>query len=293
MSVRKRVIKHARRVKVSLKESKSLFTIDTEPEDVTLPAVIVFSGMRGSGKTYACVQLMKHFEDKGYITRTFLLSPTHHSHDIYSNLKTLKKEDTCTDENAFTACLSAILRDVRKDWEVFEEERQYAKLYRKWKLAPHTITMKEGHLLEHRQEQPPKHIPKPSHLLIIDDAQGTDLYRNARKDLLSHIIIKHRHIPITIAMLAQSWTGIPRVIRLNTTQFAIYKTGDKTQLKQIYDTFANVIDYEVFEDIYKRATEKKHGFLFIDTVPKKEYMRFRDGFNEYLIPPSQNVSRSL
>ena len=92
---------------------------------------------------------------------------------------------------------------------------------------------------------------REQHMLIVDDAQGTDLYNNALRDLLTHIVIKHRHIPITICLLAQSWTGIPREIRLNMTHFAVYKTGDKTQLKQIYDTFANTIDYEKFENIYK------------------------------------------
>ena len=102
--------------------------------------------------------------------------------------------------------------------------------------------------------------------------------------MLNQVVIKHRHIPLTIALLAQSWVGIPRLIRLNTTQFAVYKTGDKTQLKQIYDTFGTTIDFEQFESMYKEAVEEPHGFLFIDTVPKKEYMRFRSGFNHYLIP---------
>ena len=96
----------------------------------------------------------------------------------------------------------------------------------------------------------------------MDDAQGTDLYTNARRDLLTHIVITHRHIPINITPLAQSWTGIPRVIRLNTTQFAVFKTGDKNQLKQIYDTFANAIEFDKFERIYKEAVSKSHGFLF-------------------------------
>ena len=102
--------------------------------------------------------------------------------------------------------------------------------------------------------------------------------------MLNHAVIKHRHIPLTIALLAQSWVGIPRVIRLNTTQFCVYKTGDKTQLKQIYDTFGMTVEFEQFESIYRQATEEKHGFLFIDTVPKQEFTRFRSGFNHYLIP---------
>ena len=136
-------------------------------------------------------------------------------------------------------------------------------------------------MLAFRQGEPPRTMLKPSHMFLVDDAQGTDLYSNARRDLLTHIIIKHRHSPITICLLAQSWTGIPRVIRLNTTHYAVYKTGDKTQLKQIYDTFANTIDYDKFESIYKQAAAKSTVFFF-DTIPKKEYKRFRNGFGEYL-----------
>jgi thymidylate kinase len=270
-------------VNADITTRKSMYDVETDKDDIALPAVIVFSGARGSGKTYACVQLVRHFEVKKYITRTFLLCPTHQSNDIYSNLKTLAKHDCCSDPDAFKIALQNIIAEVKQDWQKFLNEREYALAYRKWRFSPQSLTMKEQNMIEQRQEQPPERIPKPSHLLLIDDAQGTDLYRNARKDLLSHIVIKHRHIPITIALLAQSWTGIPRVIRLNTTQFAVYKTGDKTQLKQIYDTFANTIEYDTFEKMYKRATSTPHGFLFIDTVPKKEYKRFRSGFNEYLV----------
>ena len=53
------------------------------------------------------------------------------------------------------------------------------------------------------------------------------------------------------------------------TQFDVFKTADKNQLKQIYDTFANTIDFDTFENMYKEAVSKPHGFLFINTVPKR------------------------
>ena len=64
---------------------------------------------------------------------------------------------------------------------------------------------------------------------------------------------------------------------------AVFKTGDKTQLKQIYDTFANTVEFDHFERMYKEAVAQPHGFLFIDTVPKKEYKRFCSSFNYYLV----------
>ena len=41
--------------------------------------------------------------------------------------------------------------------------------------------------------------------------------------------------------------------------------------------------WEKFEEMYKYATSKAHGFLYIDTDPKKEYMRYRSGFDEFLL----------
>jgi len=233
---------------------------------------------------------MRHFEIKKYVNRTFLISPTRHSNDIYSNLKTLKPEDCFTDDKTFQQALQHIMIVVADDWTKYRANKEYAKIYQKWVSTPHKLNIHEEMIIERMGGVRPQRVVKPSHLLVIDDAQGTDMYSHSKKDALTHIIIKHRHIPITVALLAQSWTGIPRTIRLNTTQFAIFKTGDKTQLKQIYDTFANTIPYEEFELIYKEAVSKPHGFLFIDTIPKKEYKRFRSSFNEFLVPQSESGS---
>ena len=133
--------------------------------------------------------------------------------------------------------------------------------------------LSEQHMLAFCQGEPPQTMLKPSHMLIVDDAQGTD-YSNTWRDLLTHIVIKHHHIPITICLLAQSWTGISHLICLNTTHYTVYKASDKTQLKQIYDMFVNTIDYDKFENIYIQAFVKKHSFLFIDTIPKKNIKDF-------------------
>ena len=281
---KKRKIHEKDRVQVQLVEKPNEYVIPTSEHDISLPAIIVFSGNRGSGKTYACITLMRHFEKKKYVSRTFLLCPTRLSNDLYTNLKILHPQDCYVDERHFLSDLNVILNQVKKDWDRYKQEQTYIHVFEKWMKCPHTLTLQEQSLLEWRRKGFPVHIPKPSHVLLVDDAQGTGLYSDSRTNLLNHIVIKHRHIPLTIALLAQSWVGIPRLIRLNTTQFAVYKTGDKAQLRQIYDTFGNTIEYEDFEKMYKEAVSVPHGFLFIDTVPKKEYMRFRSGFNQYLIP---------
>jgi len=103
-----RQVRSKRPLEVSLKNTESKYKTPTALEDPYLPGLFVFQGMRGSGKTYSCVQMCRHFERKGYIQRTFLLCPTagdnekDHNETIYANLKTLKKEDICTNITHFT-----------------------------------------------------------------------------------------------------------------------------------------------------------------------------------------------
>ena len=125
---KKNVVRHER-VDVKLKQKESELCIKTAKNDITLPAVIVFSGARGSGKTYACIMLMKHFENKRYITRTFLLCPTRSSNDLYTNLNTLKNTDSFIDENQFQLALAHILSEVREDWKKYKDEQEYIAAY--------------------------------------------------------------------------------------------------------------------------------------------------------------------
>ena len=46
---------HAKHIHIPLKEKPSAFKIDTEDSGITLPAVIVFLGCWGSGKTYSYI----------------------------------------------------------------------------------------------------------------------------------------------------------------------------------------------------------------------------------------------
>ena len=63
-------------LKVELKNAESKYKTPTDLEAPYLPALFVFQGMRGSGKTYAYVQMCPHFKQKRYIQHTLLLCPT-------------------------------------------------------------------------------------------------------------------------------------------------------------------------------------------------------------------------
>ena len=279
-------IKQKKRVRFDLKAGDSKFVINTEPEDPKLPGLFVFCGSRGSGKTYACVAMVAHFERMGYITRTFLICPTKQSNDIFNNLKTLDQtKDVCDKPECNKTALANIMNEVKKDWAKYEDDKLYMKTYKKYSKKPGLFVPVDAEkILASRDFSTPVQPKKPAHMVIADDLQGTNMYSNARNDLMAHVAIKSRHIPISVAYLVQSWNGLPRVIRLNATQFMVYKTGDKKQLKQIYEHFGTTLDEPTFNRLYTYAVAQPHGFLYIDTEPKKESMRFRSGFNEFLDP---------
>ena len=62
-------------VDLNLKQSKNKYAIDTASEDPKLPALFVFCGSRGSGKTYACVAMCKHFKRRGTSIGPFSYAP--------------------------------------------------------------------------------------------------------------------------------------------------------------------------------------------------------------------------
>jgi hypothetical protein len=182
---------------------------------------------------------------------------------------------------------------VKKDWKEYEDYVKHRDAHRKHEHGE-VLENEEHALLEQHFFQGPMRTVKPKrHMLILDDCQGSNVYTAARAGMLNHLAIKHRHVPLSICFLVQSWVGCPRTIRLNATHYAIFGTGDSTQLDQIYSCFANTVSREAFQEVYNEAISTPHGFLFIDVVPKKPFMRFREGFDTFLVVEKNNEIREV
>ena len=101
--------------------------------------------------------------------------------------------------------------------------------------------------------------------------------------------MKHRHIPVTICFLVQSWVGVPRTTRLNATQYLIFKTSDVMQLDHIYSAFPNTVPRKCCKAVYKEAANDPSGFLYIEMVLKEPWMQFRKGFNDFLVVQGDKI----
>ena len=255
------------------------------PELFKLHTLCGFIGMRGSGKTYAMVNLANKYLEEGSFTRVFIISPTYESNPIFHVLHA-EDEDVYSNPNAVTRDIEDILDKCKKDYEDYESYEYYMKAFNKWKKGKH-LQLDEHTMLENNNYEEVPEIPRPSPLLIIDDMSHSDLYSTSRQNPFINLCLRHRHINhgtgITIFLAAQTFlSGIPKPLRQNIQQYFIWPTRDTTQLEAMYHEVANLIDHDDFIKMYEQATRDPHSFLTIDNNPSHPSLQFRRNFNVYL-----------
>lgn len=267
-----------------LKSCRSPYEIETDDDFVRMPVAACFVGSKGSGKTYSAIEWIKEMEQRGYVNRVFLLSPTVESNSMYTNLTTLNmEEDVCDDADLFQQALDHVLEKINAAREERENEIRYAELYEKYadggEACLDVVELQTLKFQDYRLPDIPEEI-RP--LLLCDDVQGTSAFTNKRRDRMQHIAIKHRHLGLNLVCLVQTLQGMPRVQRLNTNVYCLFKTSDLKQLDEIASLFGAYISKERFMRLFKYATRDPFSFFMVDLNPKTPEHRFRKGFNELL-----------
>ena len=65
----------------------------------------------------------------------------------------------------------------------------------------------------------------------------------------------------------------------------IFKTKDRKELEEISMECSGEVDPAVFHQVYQRATDEPHAFLFVDLHKKDHHpSMFRKNFDTFLIP---------
>lgn len=115
-------------------------------------------------------------------------------------------------------------------------------------------------------------------LLVLDDCIESNIIKDKR---FTDFIFKSRHFKISCIIISQSYFSLPKRIRLNSTQMIIFFTGNKKELKSIYEENANNISFDKFEEFFYKATNESYGFLNINYNNDKDH-RFSKSFLEFL-----------
>jgi len=111
-------------------------------------------------------------------------------------------------------------------------------------------------------------------LVILDDMISYFSNHSVLNDLPS----MSRHYKISFIVLTQVYTALPSRFRKNTTHLIIFKLYNKKDLKAIDEEIGS--NYEDFMEQYKKATNEKYNFLYLNNTNKDVYHNFITKLNK-------------
>ena len=94
--------------------------------------------------------------------------------------------------------------------------------------------------------------------------------------VVTESFIRGRKLNISIVFITQSYSKVPKQIRLNITHFFVMKIPNNRELQQVALNHSLDIDFKDFIKIYKKYTAEPYLLLVNDTtLPPDNPLRFR------------------
>jgi len=109
--------------------------------------------------------------------------------------------------------------------------------------------------------------------LIIFDDMTADLKNHENLKFFMMLINNRRHLRLSIWILVQSYIAIPLNLRKTITDLVMWKPGNK---KEYYSLFEELLQMpkDVAEAVTQYTYQKKHDFLFVNTLSGNMYRNF-------------------
>jgi len=286
-------------VDITVPKSSTAFAYKTAPELPAAHMVSLAIGKRGSGKTVAITNLVKHLK----YDIIYVISPTFKSNSLLMTDLEIPDENVWEDPDDPNV-VSDIIQRVEEERDILEQYLEDMKEYKMFlKMLKNKNTMVSDEMLfkffPEGELEPPKHMyggRNPFIGLLIDDCQSSKLFSNKR---IQNLTIKHRHIGafsnnrpsigLSMFFLVQNYKsksgGLDRAIRNNATNALIFKSKDEKELEFIASEMSGEVSKDKFMQAYKYAVnDGDHPFLFIDLHKKKNHpSMFRSRFNKFLL----------
>jgi len=280
----------------------SAFAYETVPDLPKLHQNMLIVGARGQGKTVAAVNVLRMLP----FDRIFVISPTMKSNAEV--MKTLNIDPKDVYENPDDiSCIQSIKDAVQQEAEDLdkyrEDLRKYNKLMKTLKNTSPLFQINDDDLdlfFKDGDFKAPEHKwgnRKPICGLLLDDCMGSQLFTKGIRQL-NQLCIFHRHIGpvkgegaigLSLFWLLQSYMaqsgGISKCIRNNATSLIFFKSKSDKQIDEVAMECAGEVSKEDFLQVYDRAIQIPHDFLFVDFFKKESQpSMFRRNFSEYLFP---------
>ena len=113
-------------------------------------------------------------------------------------------------------------------------------------------------------------------LIVFDDMIAAIMTTKKFQAIIKELFIRCRKLNISLVFITQSYFGVPKEARLNSTHYLIMKINNRKDLQQIAIDHSADIDYKDFLKIYRNCTKEPYSFLTIDV--HNPTMKFRKNF---------------
>ena len=208
------------------------------------PSLQLLVGRSGSGKSNLLLNLVTNPKLMGsFFDDVYLISPTAKSDDLVKHLK-LEPDHI---------------------WDNLEEAVTNL----------HTLLDNQSYDIETNG------ILKTSKVLVIcDDCVGTKQFM--KSDVLTKVAIHGRHNLVSSIILTQSYTKVPRVIRLQSQGIALFPSSE-AEVKLLNEDFCPPgCTRKRFKQIVGFATDEPYSFLFIQNHHKVIKERYRKKLSDII-----------
>jgi hypothetical protein len=273
-----------------------------------IPFIVLGIAKRFGGKTASLTSFLRIMKKMDRLDRVLVITGTYtNNKHYYVGLDV--NEDTDVFEPTIDTC-SQLIEVLDEEAMAFDEYHlqleRWNELQKEIKSKKHVNDIDEELILSFENMEKPtyKYMRKgkayrPVITAIFDDCMGTELFSTNKRNMLSTMVMKHRHlgetefgkgsIGLNLIFAVQAYTsnslGVPKSIRTNVTILTCFRNKNLKELQTIAEELAGEVSPEVFLRLHQEATSIPYGFLVVDLNKKKTSLSaFRQNWNKYLYP---------
>jgi hypothetical protein len=142
-------------------------------------------------------------------------------------------------------------------------------------------------IIEHLKASGQKALP--SILILVDDHADNEAFTRRCSSLWT-LFTRGRHAGISTIISGQRLCSVAPIIRLNCSGIIVFALRNMLDLQKFVEELGAVCeDKDDILQMYRIATSKPHGFLYVDLMARGRERMFLDGFSRRLVPTGDRI----
>eukprot|EP00965_Chrysotila_dentata_P141016 4661320-Pleurochrysis_carterae.AAC.2 len=187
-------------IKTRLLDDKQAFSIETDKNDLRLHQLCILTAKRGGGKMVAVSNLIRHYKDRGFFDRVFVITPTYGTNKNIWDMAQIDEDDVI---DISPDAIDQITNRVEKEKRVWDDFLRQKEIYNDCGSASDRLRyVSDDDLLrwagcglfsvkktkwKYQREVPPRLA------LVIDNALNSPVMSSKRSGLIN-LCLRHRHL---------------------------------------------------------------------------------------------------